>query len=147
MEGAVGTLFHPAPRQEAQLARPGIGGLRPPIAWTCVRGTRNRGSGKATRAGTGAALSPGSRSWPCAERPGKRAKRCAWGECSSIFVKFSEASLTIPRFSQRSAASCRLEHPFFALRLPGQNPRPERRFVTKSPISTLKRSSFDLYNH
>ena len=40
------------------------------------------------------------------------------------------------------------EHPFLPLpqQLAGQNPRPERRFVTKSPISALKRLGLDLDN-
>ena len=64
------------------------------------------------------------------------------GGCSSIFVKILEASQTVPHFSQGSAASCRPGHPH--TQLVGQNPRPERRFVTKLPISALKRPSLDL---
>ena len=66
------------------------------------------------------------------------------GGCSSIFVKILEASQTVPHFSQGSAASCHPGHPH--TQLVGQNPRPERRFVTKLPISALKRLSSDLNN-
>ena len=66
------------------------------------------------------------------------------GGCSSIFVKISEASQTVPHFSQRSAASCRPGHPH--TQLAGRNLCPERRFVTKLPISALKRLSSDLNN-
>ena len=66
--------------------------------------------------------------------------------CSSIFVKILEASQTssVLHFSQRSAVSCRQGIPH--TQLAGQNPRPERRFVTKLPISALKRLSSDINN-
>ena len=100
---AGGTLHQPAPRQEAQFASPGASGSRLLVGWTYVRGRRSRGSGRATRAPvTGAPRcrwwTARSRCWPCARRPGKRAKRCAsaWGRTRSSCARRTTARSSRP---------------------------------------------------
>ena len=131
---AGGTLHRPAPRQEAQLARPGAGGPRLPVAWTSpnIRRSSRRscgsGTGKATRAPvTGApccrcrwwTAPPGSRCWPCSEagRPGKRAKRCAsaWNRTRSSCAQRTTARSSRPTGRLPGRASFFFAQPYRGL--------------------------------